>query len=128
VVNRVQKGAAQSEDGERLSGGVERDVDRDFFAADEGEQIYVNQAAVPRLDLNAVHQNALLTFAVDFEFDDRVRVDRLADVIELVRVERNRDRFYAVAKDDRRDAAGFAQLRNALADRGSAGRVEYCSG
>jgi hypothetical protein len=55
-------------------------------------------------------------------------VDGSADVIEFVRVERDRDGFDAMAEDHRRNAAGFSQCGYALADFGAAGGVEYCYG
>jgi hypothetical protein len=60
--------------------------------------------------------------AIDLEFDDRVGVSRLSDMLELEKVERDRDRVDAVTEDDGRDLACLAQVGNVLADLGPAGR------
>jgi hypothetical protein len=87
---------------------MERDLDRDFLARLELEEIDVEQLPMPRVDLNPVDQNAVHVLAVDLQFDDGIGVDGSADVFELVRIQRDRDRIDAVTENDCRDAAGLA--------------------
>ena len=128
VIQVVEEHAAQPDDGVRLAGRMHRDVDGDFLAGLEGEEIDVEEAAVARIDLNAMDEDAVLVLAVDHERDDRVRVDGLAQVIELMRVEGYRNRLDTVAEDDGRHSAGLAQVRDPLADFGPAGSGQDCRG
>jgi hypothetical protein len=122
MVYVVQKGAAQTHDREGLAGRMKRHFHRDFLARLQLEEIDVEQAACSRIQLEAVNHHPMDVFAIDLELNDRVRVSRPADMVELVGIQRDGDRVDAVTENDRWDFACPAQESDMLADLCPAGR------
>jgi hypothetical protein len=82
----------------------------------------MQQAAVPRIDLEAVDHHPMNIFAIDLEFDDGVGVGSLANMLELLEIEDDWNRLDSVTENDGRDFACPAQVGDTLADLFPAGR------
>ena len=114
-LDRVEERAALERDGRRLAGGHERDVHGQLLGHPDQEQVDVEGPAVDRMDLDRRDEDRARLVAIDREVDQGVRAGVAAELLELVRVDRDARGVDAVAVDDGRQAAGGAEAGDLLA-------------
>ena len=105
--------------GAGLAHDVDRDVDGDLLAADDGDEVEVLDDAADRVDLDVLGQRELLG-AVDVEREERVGATVLEGHHRLVAGQDHVDRLVAVAVDDGGDLVVAADAAGgALAELGA---------
>ena len=75
----------------------------------------MERAPVDRMDLDVLDEHGHRLLATDGQVDQRVRTDVLAELLEVMRIERHAGGVEAVSEHDRRQAAFLAEAVDGLA-------------